>query len=256
MNRIIHGTAAALLACASVTVSAQTAEESLCSAPGLTLLTDNTGDVDATGLSPVAIPLALADIVSVQMALDDSGDAPLLTFTIKLNGALSALPPNFAWYTSFKSPSNTFYGVRMVTDVTTLESFQSYTLGASTGEISDGRFVAETKPAQGSYSGDTITITVPTADLGISRLENSIVSQFNAGTVLEVGVPGVAGLAAVVLDGAPDDLGRRGSVTLASCAPPAQAAKSAIAPSQFGGALGAALLLPLFALAGLRRRRA
>lgn len=247
---MLRGAAALLLASASPIALA---EESLCSAPGLTILTDNTGDVDATGLSPAAIPLALADIVSVQMALDDSGDAPLLTFTIKLNGSLSALPPNFAWYTSFKSPSNTFYGVRMVTDVTTLESFQSYTLGESTGEIADGRFVAETKEATGSYAGDTITITVPTADLGISRLENAIVSQFNAGSVLEVGAPGLGGLAAVVLDGAPDDLGRRGSVTLAACAPPAES-KSGAVSSQFGGALGAALLLPLLALAGRRRR--
>ena len=255
MNRTIRGAAAILLASASAAVSAQAAEESLCSAPGLTVLTDNTGDVDGAGLLPAAVPLAMADIVSMQFALDDSGATPLLTFTFTLNGALAPVPPAFALYSSFEGPNNTLYGVRLVTDNTGAETFESYVVGASTGEISDGRFAGETKPASGSISGNVVSVTVPAADLGITRLENSIVSQFNAGSVLQVAAPTVGGLLAAVLDGAPDDLGRRGAVTLASCAPPA-AGKSTAVTSSFGGALGAALLLPLFALAGLRRRRA
>lgn len=226
------------------------AGEDVCAVPGATVLTDATGDVDVEGLAPAALPVGLADLESLKVAYDDTGDAAKVVFTIK-TGAIAQLPPQLFWYASFKSPNNTFYGVRMITGAPPAATFESYTLGASTGDVSDGRFVDVVKPADpaSNYAADgTITIVVPALDIGIRNGGDSL-KQFNSGSVLDAGAPGVGGFA-FVLDGMPDDLSRRGEVTL-QCG---DAPKSLI--EKMGGALNFALLLPLLGLAALRRRRA
>lgn len=247
--------AAAMLAAGLAAAPAQAADESLCSAPGITILQDPTGDVNVEGLAPASVPVSMFDLVSVQAALDDSGDAPVMTFTIKAAGAIGAggvLPPNSAWFVSFKSADNKFYGVRMSSGATVTPTFESYTLGESNGGTTDGRFADVITPASGSLDSDTITIVVPGKDIGITRLGTSL-TQFNSGAMTGVGAAGVSVLA-VVLDSAPDDLSRRGSLDLDACAT-ADAPKSGVLGKSFGGALGLGLLLPLMGIAGLRRRR-
>lgn len=261
---ILRGACAVLLSSGSAVALAQESGESLCTLPGLTVLTDASGDVDASGLAPASVPLDYADLASVHVAQQTSADGAVqLVFTIK-TGDLTVLPPNSAWYTSFKAPDGEFYGARMVTDLTGFESYESYTLNTNSGgDIADGRFPRDVTPADASssYAADgTITVVVAAANVGVAEGGGSL-KQFNAGSVAFVNIdypvdppdppdPAfIPGGAAVVLDGAPNDLSRRGTVELTACN---GAAKSGL--EKFGGALGFALLLPL-ALLGLRRKR-
>lgn len=254
MNRIVlRGAAAVLLGGMTAWAAAQEAGESLCAEPGLTLLTDGTGDVDGAGLFPEPVPLAHADLVSVQVAQPPQADGVTrLVFTISVDGALPPLlPPYSGWYTSFKAPNGTFYGVRLATDDTGAESYQSYTVGESNGGQTDGRFADVIKPAEsGSVDGNAITITVKGSDIGL-RNPGDQLKQFNAGSQQGLAPTGV-GVLGAVLDGAPNDLSRRGELTTTGNEPCAAAAKSGL--EKFGGALNFALLLPLFGLARLRRR--
>jgi hypothetical protein len=252
---MVRGIAAAFLAGSAAMAVAQDSGEVLCAPPGLTILTDNAGDVDGTGIFPVAVPLDYADIVSVQVAQPPQADGVVrLVFTINLDGSLPpVLPPYSGWYTSFKAPNGTLYGVRLTTNDTGTPSYISYVVGESNGGQTDGRFMAagSQRPADdGSASGNVITITVKGLDIGI-RNPGDQLKQFNAGSLQGL-APGGTGVLGIVMDGAPDDLSRRGEITTRGneqCT----AAKGAF--EKFGGgAFGFALLLPLLALAGLRRR--
>ena len=251
MNRKLISASAALLLGSISGWSAAQEGESLCTEPGLTILEDATGDVDVGGILPAGLPLSYADLVSLQVAQPISDDGKVrLVFTLKLAGALPpVLPPMSAWYTSFKG-GNAFYGVRMYNDESGTVQYQSYSLGANNDGGSDGRFTEVIKPAEsGNFSGDTITITVAGSDIGIRNAGDSL-KQFNAGSVQSVSPQGMD-LVAAVLDGAPDDLSRRGELTtVESCS----ASKSGL--EKLGGALNFALLLPLLGFGLLRRRRA
>jgi hypothetical protein len=252
-SRICRASALLPLTMFAATAVAQDSGESLCVAPGLTILTDNTGDVDGTGLFPVPVPLDHADLVSVQVAQPPQGDGVVrLVFTITVNGALPpVLPPYSGVYTSFKAPNGTFYGVRMFTDDTGSASYQSYSLGESNGGLSDGRFSDVIKPAEsGSVDGNVITITVKGLDIGI-RNPGDQLKQFNAGSLQSVAPTGAGELVAAVLDGAPDDLSRRGELTTI---PNEQCTASKSAFEKYGGGAFSFALLSLLALAGLRRR--
>lgn len=254
MKNLICGLCAgALLAVAGVPASAQDAGESACAVPGLTLLTDPSGDAT---IVVVPEPVGLLDLVSLQLAQPTQDDGVLrLVFTLKTS-ALTTLPPQSAWYSSFEAPGGTIRGVRMQTDSQGTASFISYVAAASSatdGGI-NGSLVDSSKPAEAgsTYTADgTITIIVNATDIGL-RDAGAVLKGFNAGSILTAGDPNV-GSAAFPTDNMPDDESRSGSYTLAangSCAATARAA----APGQFGGALNLALLLPL-ALLGLRRRR-
>lgn len=254
MNRfMLNAVAATLLGGATSWATAQEAGETFCVAPGLTILTDAAGDA---ALEVVPLPADHADLLSVQVAQPPQADGVArLVFTIKVAGLAEPLPPLASWYTSFKGVSGSFYGVRMNTDATRTLAFQSYTLAESLdtgdGGASDGRFAETLKPAEAesNFNADgTITIVVKASDIGAGKPGE--IKQFNAGTVQRVGEESVGG-AAFVLDGAPDDLSRRGEVTVTENAQCTAAAKSGL--EKFGGALNFALLLPL-ALLGLRRR--
>lgn len=248
--------AAALLAGFTAQAAAQEgAMESACTLPGLTILTDAEGDATLQG---APFPVPHADLLSVQVAQPASPDGVnRLVFTLKVAGFSGAVPPVASWYTSFKGGNGTFYGVRMNTDPTGTVAFESYSLAASLdtgdGGISDGRFADVVKAAEpeSNYSDDgTITVVVKASDIGAGRATE--LKQFNAGTVQRVGEESVGG-AAFVLDGAPDDLSRRGEFVVTET--PSCAAGKSSGLQKFGGALNLALLLPL-ALLGLRRRRA
>lgn len=259
MNRfVVRGVAAALLSGATAyAVAQEAAEESTCVAPGVTVLTDAAGDASAEGFVPV--PLDTYDMLSVQVAQPPQEDGVnRVVFTIKVAGLadLPQLPPVASWYTSFKGINGSFYGVRMNTDPTGAVAFQSYSVAGSLdtgdGGVSDGRFADTPKTAEpeSNFNPDgTITIVVKASDIGASR--DGELKQFNAGTVQRVGEESVGG-AAFVLDGAPDDLSRRGAVAVAEAPDCSASSKSGL--NQFGGAFNLVLLLPLLGLAGLRRR--
>jgi hypothetical protein len=260
MNRVVRGAATALLCLAPGWALAQ-ASEDLCTAPGLTILTDGSGDVDGGELSPVPLAIDIYDLSSVQVAMQGAAGAREMVFTITV-ADLTVPPPNSGWYTSFKAPDGEFYGARMVTDALGFESFESYTLNTNSGgEVADGRFPRVIKPASGSYdAAGVITVIVPAADIGITSDAGEL-RQFNAGSLTYANIDYpvdppdppdplfVPGGFALVMDGAPNDLSRRGTLALKACAATAKADAG-----QFGGGLGFALLLPLLALAGLRRR--
>lgn len=255
----LRGAAALLLSGASALAFAQEAGESLCVAPGITVLTDPADDVTVSDTLPAGLPIDSADLLSIQVAQPAQADGVVrLLFTLKV-ASLAALPPSSKWYTSFKSPNGNFYGVRMVTNEMRAVSFQSYSVAGSldTGEggASDGRFAEAPKPAEAesSFSADgVISIVVKAADIGLGKPGD--VTQFNAGTVLRLS-PADMDVLAGVLDGAPDDLSRRGSLTTTANEECKSAAKSTPAPAsaQFAGALGFALLLPLVFFGAYRR---
>ena len=238
-------------------VSAAEGDGDVCAAPGVTVIEDAAGDVDIQGTAPAPVPVDTYDLLSLQVAQPPQDDGVnRLVFTFK-TAALSTLPPVASWYTSFKGENGNLYGVRMNTDPSGAAAFQSYTvagsLDAGDGAAVDGRFADVVTPAEAAsnYSADgTITIVVKASDIGASRTGE--IKQFNAGTVQRVGEESIGG-AAFVMDAAPDDLSRHGSGSLADDGSNCGGSKSRL--EKFGGALNAALLLPLGGLALWRRRR-
>ncbi len=231
----------------------ETIDESLCVLPGLGLFTDPSGDYD-TGLTGAGLPAH--DLLLLQVAQPEVSDGvTTLVFSLK-TASLSALPPNAAWYVSFKAPDGVMRGVRMSTDQGTARFF-SYLVGESSGGLTDGRFVKAEGPieAESHYSADgIITFVVKASDIGSSGAAGEVFSDFNAGSVQLYGAAGSG--AADVMDGMPNDLVRQGRITLSAngqCAAPVPSGGTADA-GRFGGALGAGGLLTLLGLLALRRR--
>lgn len=246
MNKSIPRTLSALLlSVAPVYAAAQSA----CEVPGLLILEDASDDA--------TVPLPMLDVLSLEVAqpVQDDGVARLV-FTIK-TGALTALPPQSAWFTSFASPGGTIRGVRMQTDTTGAASFISFVAAeasAETGGGYPGTLVDTSKPAEpeSNFSADgTITIVVKAADVGI-RNPGDELKEFNGGSILTIGAEGVAS-GSLNTDTMPEDLAdRRGSFTTTGNQPCTGTSKSGV--EQFGGAFGFGLLLPFFMMLGLRRR--
>jgi PKD repeat protein len=190
-----------------------------CVAPGITLLTDATGD----SLSPSAG----TDMLSASVAQPYAADGNIkLIFTIKTDPDTSfttAKTPGAGWYLAMKVPDSTqtsgfrYTGVRMDAGATG-PTFSSYVPGTNSSGGTDGRFVDSSKPANGASSYDpntgTITIVVPISDLGLSV--GSQVVGFVAGSTQTSDVANVGAGATEVWDGMPDSLAFVGSYTVAS----------------------------------------
>jgi PKD domain-containing protein len=190
-----------------------------CKAPGLTILTDSSGDT-LTGT-------AGTDLQSLQLSQPYSSDGTLkLRFQLNTDPGMNPQAPGSYWFVSFKEPDGKVHGVRMWFDPSapTAPTFQSYIAGANSSGGVDGRFVlsGSTKPADPSSFYDpatgTIVIVVSAADLGLNA--GDTINGFNSASVQSVSTP-VGGVAETV-DEMPDGLGYQGTYSVesnAACAP-------------------------------------
>jgi hypothetical protein len=197
-------------------------QQSVCMPPGVTVLTDGTGDtagvVTLYGM-PVGIPNpAVTDVTFLSVSQPYvPGGALALTFQLK-TAAGGTLLPNTSWLAAFTNPAGVVYAVRMVTDATGAPRFESYKVAASSAGTRRGEFIEGTAiRVDGTYSSTTglITITVPGANVGISGA-GTITKFFAMSTLLP------ADRASNPLDMMPNDGVATGSLAIVSvpvCAP-------------------------------------
>ena len=201
--------------------------ESACSPPGLTKLTDPSGDTSATLINLVPTPAPPgADLLSFQIAQPYAADNTVrLVFTINTDAGQSPQPPGTAWYVSMKIPgpdpaipgdtSTVHYrAVHMRWDGPT-PVFESYTPGESNGGTVDGRFVeaGTEKPAEptSGYAPpyDKVVIVVKASDLGLAP--GSTISGFVSGVTQTAG-----GVITGLYDQMPNSLAYTGNYTVTS----------------------------------------
>ncbi|HEX4323719.1 MAG TPA: PKD domain-containing protein [Gaiellaceae bacterium] len=190
-----------------------------CMAPGLTILTDASGD-SLTGT-------AGTDLKSLQVSQPYLSDGSLkLRFQLNTDPGTSQQPPDSYWYVSFRETDGSVHGVRMWFDPSSpnLPTFQSYIAQGNTSGSVDGRFVqsGSEKPADPSSFYDpttgTIVIVASAADLGLQA--GDTITGFNSASVQAVTTPALGG--AETLDEMPDGLAYQGSFAVQSngtCAP-------------------------------------
>lgn len=265
MSRRFPRTALAAALALMVPAASMAADNAICTAPGVTVLTDSEGDVQPGFVTqfaelPVGLPLDFADLLTVQVAQQVVDEQLQLVFTISVPSltTLPILPPNAVWFTSFEAPNKSLRGVRMSTDQTGAPTFFSYAVdtGGLQGDgPSDGRFIVDgsAKPADpaSGFAGGTITIVVKASDVGV-RNAGDMLSRFNAAMVMSFVVEGVGGYADT-FDELPTGLGRDGVVTIASEDECKAEGKSGLQQA-FGGAFGGLALLLMGLGAALRRR--
>lgn len=260
LKKILIG--GSVVALSALALAATAAEESVCTAPGVTVLTDAGGDVMLgtvvilVGQPPIGLPISHADLLSVQVseaAASDGAARLVVRLGVASMTTVPFLLPQANWYVSFKAPDKKLHGLRMMTDQTGAETYQSYLVapGGLQGDgASDGRFAeaGSEKPldAASSYDDTGISFVVDPKDVGVSS-DDAVLSSFNAAQLQTADLVAVG--FADTFDTVPDGLAREGSVALSKCS----GGKSLV--QKFGGALGLGLLLPLLGLAGLRRRR-
>ncbi len=183
--------------------------ENACVAPGLTTLTDSSGD----SLSPAPG----SDLRSFQLAQPFAEDGNIrLRFQINTDPGVQPQTPNSFWYASFKTPDDVVHGVRMVFKDSSPATpvFESYVASASNDGTVDGRFVTSGSEiaAAGFYDAPNgiIVISVPIADFGIGA--GDLIRGFNSGVVQPAQTPAIG--AAVMVDEMPNGLGRQGAYTV------------------------------------------
>jgi PKD repeat protein len=190
-----------------------------CIAPGLTILTDASGD-SLTGT-------AGTDLKSLQLSQPYQSNGSLkLRFQLNTDPGMSQQPPNSYWYVSFRETNGSVHGVRMWFDPSnpSVPTFQSYIAGGNTSGGVDGRFVqsGSEKPADPSSFYDpatgTIVIVASASDLGLQA--GDTITGFNSASVQAVTTPVIGG--AETLDEMPDGLAYQGSFAVQAnqaCAP-------------------------------------
>ena len=194
--------------------------QSPCSVPGVTVLTDPSGDSTS--------PEPGTDMLSASIAQPyASSDANLhLVFTLKTDPAASSVHPvGSAWYLAMKVPGATvgtfrYVGVRMEGGAT--NTFYWYVPGANTSGGVDGRFVDSKTAAPGSYdpTTGTITITVLASDLGLTP--GTTILGFVSGSTQTTDPTEMVAGATEVWDPMPDSLAFTNTYTIApnaTCAP-------------------------------------
>ncbi len=186
--------------------------ESFCIIPGLTLFRDPTADYDSALVTPGRPQY---DLLLAQVAQPEVQDGVAkLVFTLKVASLAAPLPPNASWFISFKAPNGTMRGVRMSTAGATPRFF-SYTVGASNGGVTDGRFVGVEGPIEADSNftaAGIITFVVKASDVGGTGAVGEQFTDFNAGVVQLIGAANAG--AGDVVDAMPDGLARSGRVTL------------------------------------------
>ncbi len=203
--------------CGEFPISAAGVVETPCLLPGLTILTDGTGDEldmqpghDVQKLS-IGEPFAFAPNQVV--------------FTLKMQ-SLATVPPDTRWPVTFTSPNNTNYTVRMT------NSPPDYPVGCTTSACvshtpifqygpTGGPFVTIDPTAAGNTNPSTfapdgtITMVVPRSGFG-----NPAVGQAISGFLTRIAA-NLVGIS-ITPDNMPDNLGPAGSYTVvgnAACAP-------------------------------------
>src|SRR6266704_2154397 len=201
-----------------LTVVAPPPPENVCALPGLTKLTDASGDNHAV-LGIVGPAPAGTDLRSFQIAQPYAADnITRLAFTINTAPGESPQPIGSSWYVAMKipdpAPAQTFHyrGVHMTWNGTT-PTFESYTPAPNGSGGIDGRFVTagSQRPAEptSGYAPpyNKVVIVVKASDLGLNP--GNTISGFVSG-VSQTG----GGLITELYDQMPDSLAFTGSYTV------------------------------------------
>jgi hypothetical protein len=196
--------------CNEFTIGSIAPVEKACLLPGLTILTDGTGD---------ELDMVPAHDVQHLWIAEPVAFAPnQLVFTMKMQ-SLATVPPNTRWPITFTAPNNVNYTVRMT------DAPSDYPVGCTTTACithtpifqygpTAGPFVTidptapgNTNPSNFTPDG-TITMVVPRSGIG-----NPMTGQSISGFLVRiVGVNGV--VITITPDNMPDNLGPAGSYTV------------------------------------------
>ena len=193
--------------------------ENVCALPGLTKLTDPSGDTSAIlGIVTTPAPPG-SDLLSFQIAQPYAEDGIIrLAFTINTDNGESPQPIGSSWYVAMKipdpAPATTFHykAVHMTWNGAT-PTFESYTPGPNSGGGVDGRFVVSgsQKPAEpgSGYAPpfNKVVIVVKASDLGLSP--GDTIAGFVSGVSQTAG-----GVITGLYDQMPDSLAYSGSYTV------------------------------------------
>ncbi len=206
--------------------------ENVCALPGLTELTDASGDTSAAeGIVSTPAPPG-SDLLSFQLSQPYSTDGVVrLAFTLNTDPGESPQLPGSAWYVAMKipdpAPATTFHyrAVHMAWSGPT-PVFESYTPSAGNNGAVDGRFVtpgtAVPAEASSAYASpfDTVVIVVKASDLGL--VPGNTIAGFVSGVSQSTDVTNLGTGASSLYDQMPDSLAFTGSYTVRSnqlCSP-------------------------------------
>jgi PKD repeat protein len=196
--------------------------ENVCALPGLTKLTDPSGDATATLIGGPGTPTPPGtDLLSFQIAQPFAADNVIrLAFTINTDNGESPQPLGSSWYVAMKipdpAPAATFHykAVHMTWNGPT-PMFESYTPAPNGSGGVDGRFVTSgsQKPAEAS-SGyappfNKVVIVVKASDLGLNPGDS--IAGFVSGVSQTAG-----GIVTGLYDAMPDSLAFTGNYTVNS----------------------------------------
>jgi hypothetical protein len=219
--------------CGEFSVGLAGPTESACTVPGITELTDPSGDTSAAvGLVTTPAPPG-SDLLSFQIAQPYEPTGPIkLVFTINTDNGESPQPPGSAWYVAMQithGSTTTYKAVHMAWLATspTTPVFESYTPSANTSGGVDGRFVTAGSQLPADPSSNYVTpfnkviIVVNASDLGLSP--GDTITGFVSGVSQSTDPTQQVGAGATALyDMMPDSLAFTGSYTVNAnsvCAP-------------------------------------
>jgi hypothetical protein len=181
--------------CREFTPQAAGTPESPCTEPGITVLTDASGDaLDGQPAHDVG-KLSIAEPASL-------GDGKI-EFVLKM-ASLSSVPPNTTWPVQFKTPDGTDRWVRMSTNAASTVSF-AFGTGTNVSPLTNAGTPAD--PASTFSTDGTIKIVVARSAIG-----NPLVGQNITQFLTRIRVEG--GAVALTPDNMPDSLARAGSYTV------------------------------------------
>jgi hypothetical protein len=213
-------------------VAAPPPNQNVCEYPGVTKLTDPSGDTSsALGFATTPAPPG-ADLGSLEISQPYSTDGIVrLVFTIDTDPGESPQPPGSAWYVAMKipdpAPATTFHyaAVHMAWPGVS-PVFESYVPSTNTSGGVDGRFVTagSQKPAEPSSSYaepfDRVVIVVKASDLGLNPGDTII--GFVSGVSQSSDPANIGAGLTALYDQMPDSLAFTGSYTVQSnqlCSP-------------------------------------
>jgi hypothetical protein len=225
-----------------LTVTVLPPPESPCILPGLTILTDQAGDL----ITPTGQTTNPGwDVRSLHLAEPFTFAPNKVVFTLKME-SLATVPPNTRWPVTFTAPNGTNYTVRMtnspIDGATTAPIFQVGPNG--------GTFVAA-DPASNFNADGTITIVVPTSAIGNPTVGQKLTSFLTRITVTAPPNPQTSGLTP---DNMPDSLSPTGAYTLVGNDTGCFPLQSVVSRKTHGIAGDFDINLPLAGTAGLECR--
>ncbi|MEK6807293.1 MAG: hypothetical protein AABY95_11695 [Pseudomonadota bacterium] len=244
-----------IILAASLILAVPVVYADVCIVPGDIVVEDAVSDPVAATPTPSNPVTDVADVVSLSVATPAAAsiDEQTVVFTLATSGTAPALPPGSGYFASFADPRQTIRGVRLEGSGGGF-TYYSYVAAANSDGITSGRLIEDgsQKPAEGSYAGNVVTITVKAKDIGL-RDAGDTLSGFNGGSLVLVGASGVASQAQGI-DNMPNDLNDRAAampVTYSLCKKSAEARAAAVedkSGTSFGGAfslMNLLLMLPM-----------